>query len=56
MIIQAGQQIIAAVDEDSHYAKDLKEQYDAVIVPEQNEDLLVEQLKILANKKLEKTS
>lgn len=54
MIIQAGQQIIAAVDEDSHYAKDLKQDYGAVIIPKQNAKLFAHEVKKLAEKKFEK--
>lgn len=53
MIINANKQIIAAVDEDSYYAHDLKNDHNAIIVPNRNYHLLANEIKKLAKSKIE---
>ena len=54
MIINADKQIIAAVDEDSHYANELKEKYNAIIIPNRDYNKLANVLITLAKIKIHK--
>ena len=45
MIVNANKQIIAAVDEDSHYANDLKENNNAIIISHRDYRKLADEIK-----------